>query len=582
MLQFAEIARPLLKASEVTTNFDWTSEAQDAFETLKSRLTTTPILAFLMMKEPFILYTDASLTAMGAVLSQLQDGQERAICYASKAFSKAQTRYSATKRELLAVVNFTRHFEHYLLGQKFTIITDHRALQWLHNFKDPDALTARWLKKLAAFDYEVVHRPGKSIGHANGRSRTPLRAFNASATEDPAENAPEEDQEWPNRTNESPPDPKPFQYSEIQGDVQQSIDSIAHCISADFKLGAGIARSIKRRFPTQYPDKEAIASEVIWPQWIPESQRFVYHLIKKVRYLHKPTYKALRLSLEAMKNHAESKKVLRISMPQIGCGLDKLDWSKVQTLIEEVFRPTNIEIVVFLKPLKEPPRASRNPVNFFDNAVTAETPKISETLTSLASAQRADPALKNLFQWVTCGTPRSTHELQGLSRATWQLVNEFRSLKIFNDVLCREFIHKVRPLYFQQLIPASLVPQVLNSIHSSTTGGHLGIYKTVEKVRERFYWPGFQDDVKLFINRCEQSQERANPPKTHRHSLVEWTPSYPFHHIGIDFMGPLPLSDGNQNILLSGDHFSKCYEAIPLPDQTASTTATTLLENWIC
>ena len=202
-----------------------------------------------------------------------------------------------TKRELLAVVNFTRHFKHYLLGQKFTIITDHRALQWLHNFKDPDALTARWLEKLAAFDYEVVHRPGKSIGHADGLSRTPLRAFIAIATEDPAANAPEDDQEWPNRTNESPLDPKQFQYSEIQGDVLQSTDSIAHCISADFKLGAGIARSIKRRFPTQYPDKEAIANEVIWPQWIPESQRFVYHLITKVRYFHKATYKALRSSL---------------------------------------------------------------------------------------------------------------------------------------------------------------------------------------------------------------------------------------------------------------------------------------------
>ena len=137
-------------------------------------------------------------------------------------------------------------------------------------------------------------------------------------------------------------------------------------------------------------------------------------------------------------------------------------------------------------------------------------------------------------------------------------------------------------MYFQQLIPASLVPQVLNSIHSSTTGGHLGIFKTVEKVRERFYWPGFQEVVKLFISRCEQCQKRTNPAKTHRHSLVEWTPSYSFHHIGIDFMGPLPFSNGNQHIFLIGDHFSKWCEAIPLPDQTASTTATALLENWMC
>ena len=119
------------------------------------------------------MYTDASLTAIGAVLAQVQDGKEGAICYAYKAFSKSQTNYSATKRELLAIVTFTRHSKLYLLGRKFKSVTDHRALQWLHNFKDPDGLTSRWLEKLAAFDYEVQHRPGKSIDHADELSRIP-------------------------------------------------------------------------------------------------------------------------------------------------------------------------------------------------------------------------------------------------------------------------------------------------------------------------------------------------------------------------------------------------------------------------
>ena len=248
---FAEVARLLHKAKEVFASFNGTTKAQDVFETPKSRLTTTHFLAFPMMKEPFILYTDASLTVTGTVLPQLQDGQEGTICHASKAFSKSQTRYSATHREMLVVVIFTRHFTENLLGQKFTIITDHRVLQWLHNFKDPDALTARWLEKLGAFNYEVEHRPGKPIGHTDGLLRTPLRAFNAIVVEYPAADAPEEDHEWPNHTKEVPPDSKHFQYSEIQGDVLQSSDSIACSISVDFKLGAGIARNIRRRFPTQ-------------------------------------------------------------------------------------------------------------------------------------------------------------------------------------------------------------------------------------------------------------------------------------------------------------------------------------------
>ena len=138
---------------------------------------------------------------MGAVLAQVQNGKKRAIYYASNAFSKAQTRYSATKRELLAIVHFTRHFRHYLLGRKFTIVTDHRALQWLYNVKDPDGLTARWPEKLDAFNYEVRNKPGKSIAHANGLSRIPqakIQIFHHDPkVTDLSEGKPKVEEEWP-------------------------------------------------------------------------------------------------------------------------------------------------------------------------------------------------------------------------------------------------------------------------------------------------------------------------------------------------------------------------------------------------
>ena len=233
----AMIARPLHKASETKSYFTWTEETQEAFESLKKHLSSTPILAFLDVKEPFNLYTDASLTAMGAVLAQVQDGSERAICYASKAFSESQTNYSATKRELLAIVIFTRHFEHYLLGRKFKIVTNHRALQWLHNFKDPDGLTARWLEKLAAIGYEVQHRPGKSIGHADGLSRIPN--VNQVTTSQSKEKLDE------------PVETKFFELIHKNGNLFESKDSLAHCISSDFKMSAGISRSFQQKFPYQ-------------------------------------------------------------------------------------------------------------------------------------------------------------------------------------------------------------------------------------------------------------------------------------------------------------------------------------------
>ena len=110
---------------------------------------------------------------MGSVPAQVQNGSERFICHPSKCFMKAQSQHSSKKRDLLATVNFTRHFNHYLLGRKFQFVTDHRALQWLHNFKDPDDQTARWLEKVAAFEYEIVYRKGKSIGLTDVMSSIP-------------------------------------------------------------------------------------------------------------------------------------------------------------------------------------------------------------------------------------------------------------------------------------------------------------------------------------------------------------------------------------------------------------------------
>ena len=183
MRKFAEIERPVHEASKTSAKIEWTSAAQDVFESLKLKITSTPVLAFPCLKEPFILYTDASQFAMGAVLAQVQEGKEQAVCYASNSLSKSQTKYSATHSELLALVTFTSHFRHYRLGQKFTIVTDHTALRWLHSFKHPDGTAARWLEKLAPFDYEVRHRPGKSIFHADGLSRIPPNSINANGTD---------------------------------------------------------------------------------------------------------------------------------------------------------------------------------------------------------------------------------------------------------------------------------------------------------------------------------------------------------------------------------------------------------------
>ena len=171
---FAQIAEPLIDLTRKNHKFVWTEKCQSAFEKIKDALVSPEIMAYpLNSGAQFILDTDACDFSIGAVLSQLQDGQERVVAYGSKSLSKAERNYCVTDRELLAVRFFVEHYKHYLLGQKFTVRSDHQALKWLFSLKDPKSRIARWIEDLSAYDFEIQYRPGKKHGNADSMSRCP-------------------------------------------------------------------------------------------------------------------------------------------------------------------------------------------------------------------------------------------------------------------------------------------------------------------------------------------------------------------------------------------------------------------------
>ena len=173
---FAGMARPLHRLTEKGVPFLWTDQCHDCFSTLKSLLISAPILALPNWSRPFIVDTDASDQAIGAVLSQTNErGEEQVIAYASRCLSKSERNYCVTRRELLAVVTFLQHFKQYLLGNPFMIRSDHGALTWLQTFKEPEGQLARWLEKLQEFQFTLIHRPGKKHNNADALSRIPCR-----------------------------------------------------------------------------------------------------------------------------------------------------------------------------------------------------------------------------------------------------------------------------------------------------------------------------------------------------------------------------------------------------------------------
>ena len=153
---FSNLVQPLLKCAD--TAFTWTTEAEEVFHKLKTALTEAPILGYPNSEDEIVLDTDASLTGVGAVLSQLQDGQEKVIAYYSCSLNKAERNYCVTRRELLAVIKAVRRFHPYLYGRAFTLRTDHAALPWLLNFRCSEGQTARWLQELQQYNFKVEHQ----------------------------------------------------------------------------------------------------------------------------------------------------------------------------------------------------------------------------------------------------------------------------------------------------------------------------------------------------------------------------------------------------------------------------------------
>lgn len=173
---FAKIAKPLTNLLKIENKFNWGLEAEAAFNQLKEKLCTQPLLQYPDFKKPSILTTDASDYAVGAVLSHGEIGKDLPISYASRTQNDAETRYSTTEKELLAIVFAVKYFIPYLYGTTFKIVTDHQALVWLSRLKDPtiNSRIAKWKIKLQDYKHEIVFRPGRVNANADALSRNPV------------------------------------------------------------------------------------------------------------------------------------------------------------------------------------------------------------------------------------------------------------------------------------------------------------------------------------------------------------------------------------------------------------------------
>lgn len=181
---FAKLVKPLTVCLKKGKTVELTEEYTKTFKTCKDILTNDPILQYPDFSKPFVLTTDASNVAIGAVLSQGPIGSDKPICYASRTLSDTETNYSTIEKELLAIVWATKYFRPYIFGRKFQIVTDHRPLTWLMSLREPNTKLIRWRLKLEEYDYSIVYKKGKANTNADALSRVKIREQRVKETTD--------------------------------------------------------------------------------------------------------------------------------------------------------------------------------------------------------------------------------------------------------------------------------------------------------------------------------------------------------------------------------------------------------------
>ncbi|XP_043201820.1 uncharacterized protein K02A2.6-like [Amphibalanus amphitrite] len=184
---YSTVVQPLTVMLKKDVPFEWGPAAEHAFNSVKSLISSSPVMMPFSPALDTIVTTDASDRGAGAVLTQIQaDGQERPVAYWSRSFTDAEAKYSVSEKEALSAVNAIEHWRIYLWGRHFTLRTDHSALTTLLSPQSANragARIARWQSRLMSYSYTVQYKPGHSIPVADTLSRLPLPDTTAAETD---------------------------------------------------------------------------------------------------------------------------------------------------------------------------------------------------------------------------------------------------------------------------------------------------------------------------------------------------------------------------------------------------------------
>ena len=204
---------------------------------------------------------------------------------------------------------------------------------------------------------------------------------------------------------------------------------------------------------------------------------------------------------------------------------------------------------------------------------------------SIHAAQNQDPVLSQVVKWLETGVRPSRGDLEGGGRKLLSYWSQWGRLFLRDGLVCRRWEHELtgQEIYHQICLPESIVSQVLHALHNDPSSGHLGVSKTLEKVRRRSFWHGMREDVEMHVRRCVPCAEFNDPSKWPKAPLINIKAGHPVQRVAIDIAGPTPRStSGHEWLLVVSDHFTKFAQAFPVKNTSAVTLAKKVMDEYIC
>ncbi|XP_060564385.1 uncharacterized protein LOC132723637 [Ruditapes philippinarum] len=548
---FSSIAKPLHKLTEKGEHFIWSDSCENAFEQLKNALTHAPILSYPISEGIFILDTDASAVGVGSVLQQVQGAEEKVISYFSKCLSKEERRYCVTRRELLAVICSVKHYHHYLFGRHFIVRSDHGALKWLTNFKQPEGQVARWLETLSIYDFEIKHRAGRIHSNADALSRRPCCKDGCSY----CDRAETRYAKFKDELNLDESCIKDSPRTLVEGTNKLLTYEVNVCQNSNLKR-IDCCLSNGDGCLNDFGDASKRAKNIS---------------------------KATAADTEALRDNEVLDEINEgLHMQVIETHTDKNETS------EELGSRNDIEMNGRKGILDETYGKAENNANICKNTLCFENIPVREAVATLnkniiREKQNSDTVIRTVKHWVDTNEKPEWSDVAPSCIELKFYWNRIESLFIIDEVLYHrwESDDGITSDYLI-VIPKTLVPDVLKELHNSPTGGHLRVRKTKFKVKQRLFWYGLTNDIKRWCKTCDVCVSQKHPQRKAKAALKQYNVGAPLERIALDIMGPLPRSDeGNKYVLTIVDYFTKWIVAIPIKNQEAVTVANKFIEKFV-